>query len=108
MVKKGEVKFDPADWSDVSSHAIDFIKLMLTYDPKTRRGPPPEPQATRPTAAELLTHQWLTASASAPVGRVAKDLGHKLSLDGVSTQKATQIVGRTHFEAPGGEENERG
>ena len=26
-VKKGEVKFDPADWSDVSSDAIDFIKL---------------------------------------------------------------------------------
>ena len=26
-VKKGEVKFDPADWSDVSSDAIDFIKF---------------------------------------------------------------------------------
>ena len=38
MVKKGEVKFDPADWSDVSSTAIEFIKLMLTYDPKARRG----------------------------------------------------------------------
>lgn len=37
MVKKGAVKFDPADWSDVSSDAIDFIKLMLTYDPKTRQ-----------------------------------------------------------------------
>eukprot|EP00435_Cladocopium_sp_Y103_P018078 s900_g4.t1 len=66
-VKKGEVKFDPADWSDVSSDAIDFIKLMLTYDPNTR-----------PSAGDLLTHKWLTASASAPVGRVAKDLGHKL------------------------------
>eukprot|EP00913_Durusdinium_trenchii_P031564 g29556.t1 len=67
MVKKGAVKFDPADWSDVSSDAIDFIKLMLTYDPKTR-----------PSAGDLLTHKWLTASATAVVGRVAKDLGHKL------------------------------
>ena len=29
-VKKGEVKFDPADWSDVSSDAIDFIKSTGT------------------------------------------------------------------------------
>ena len=35
QVKKGEVKFDPADWSDVSSDAIEFIKLMLTYDPRS-------------------------------------------------------------------------
>ena len=28
-VKKGEVKFDPADWSDVSGDAIDFIKLRV-------------------------------------------------------------------------------
>ena len=38
MVKKGEVKFDPTGWSDVSSTAIEFTKLMLTYDPKARRG----------------------------------------------------------------------
>eukprot|EP00439_Symbiodinium_sp_Y106_P003873 s4241_g1.t1 len=76
MVKKGEVKFDPADWSDVSSDAIEFIKLMLTYDPRQR-----------PSASTLLMHKWLTASVSAPVGAVAKDaelltldpdLGHKL------------------------------
>lgn len=67
MVKKGEVKFDPADWSEVSSDAIDFIKLMLTFNPDKR-----------PSAQELLTHKWLTTSASAPVGRVGKDLGHKL------------------------------
>ena len=35
---------------------------MLTYDP-----------SIRPSAGSLLTHKWLTASASAPVGRVAKD-----------------------------------
>ena len=29
------MKFDPADWSDVSSDAIEFIKLMLTYDPRS-------------------------------------------------------------------------
>lgn len=32
----------------------------------------------RPSAGDLLTHKWLTASATAVVGRVAKDLGHKL------------------------------
>ena len=31
-VKKGEVKFDPADWSDVSSDAIDFIKSTGSED----------------------------------------------------------------------------
>ena len=31
-VKKGEVKFDPADWSDVSSDAIDFIKFRGIRD----------------------------------------------------------------------------
>ena len=39
-------------------------RLMLTYDPNTR-----------PSAGDLLTHKWLTASATAPVGRVAK-AGH--------------------------------
>ena len=45
-------------------HSSGSRRLMLTYDPNTR-----------PSAGDLLTHKWLTASATAPVGRVAKAHG---------------------------------
>ena len=57
---------------ELRSHVLCFTfravaRLMLTYDPNTR-----------PSAGDLLTHKWLTASATAPVGRVAKALPMKI------------------------------
>lgn len=67
-VKKGEFEFPSPDWDSISSHAKDFIKKMLTFDP-----------TKRPSAEQLLDHEWLkTATAQGKSGKVAKDLGAKL------------------------------
>ena len=58
---------DPTDLHCSACSHGSFARLMLTFNPDKR-----------PSAQELLTHKWLTTSASAPVGRVGKDLGHKL------------------------------
>ncbi|KIJ64791.1 hypothetical protein HYDPIDRAFT_111396 [Hydnomerulius pinastri MD-312] len=47
----GDYRFEPEEyWSNVSSTARDFVATCLTVDPETR-----------PTAAEMLEHPWLTA-----------------------------------------------
>ena len=42
-------EFDKDDWSFVSSSAMDFIMCILSVDP-----------IKRPTAAQLLDHDWLS------------------------------------------------
>jgi len=48
-VRKGKFSFSDKCWSSVSDQAKDFISKLLTLD-----------QNARPTAAEALTHPWIT------------------------------------------------
>eukprot|EP00742_Colponemidia_sp_Colp-10_P002048 GILJ01002188.1.p1 GENE.GILJ01002188.1~~GILJ01002188.1.p1 ORF type:complete len:487 (+),score=92.76 GILJ01002188.1:68-1528(+) len=51
-IMKGDFSFDFPQWSHVSDLAKDFIRRLLTVDPKARF-----------TAPQALQHQWLTAQA---------------------------------------------
>ncbi|GLE11708.1 hypothetical protein PINS_up024295 [Pythium insidiosum] len=50
-IRRGKFQFDSPYWDNVSDDAKDFIKRMLVVKP-----------AERATAAELLTHRWITGS----------------------------------------------
>eukprot|EP00511_Aplanochytrium_stocchinoi_P007376 CAMPEP_0204831178 /NCGR_PEP_ID=MMETSP1346-20131115/10058_1 /ASSEMBLY_ACC=CAM_ASM_000771 /TAXON_ID=215587 /ORGANISM="Aplanochytrium stocchinoi, Strain GSBS06" /LENGTH=411 /DNA_ID=CAMNT_0051961999 /DNA_START=576 /DNA_END=1811 /DNA_ORIENTATION=+ len=61
-VKKGEFHFHKKYWSHVSDEAKNFIRSMLTYDPKSR-----------PTANEALRHPWLENANSTILFSVPND-----------------------------------
>ena len=46
-VKKGEYDFPPEEWDSISKEAIELVKNMLKYDPKSRM-----------SAFECLSHPW--------------------------------------------------
>ncbi|KAJ0397195.1 hypothetical protein ATCC90586_007633 [Pythium insidiosum] len=48
-IRRGKFQFDSPYWDNVSDDAKDFIRRMLVVKP-----------AERATAAELLTHRWIT------------------------------------------------
>jgi len=51
MIKSGNYKFRPEDWDPISSAGKDFVRKMLTVNPKQRAQIP-----------ELLKHQWLISA----------------------------------------------
>jgi len=55
-VKKGQVKFTDACWSSISDKAKDFIKKLLTLEPKDR-----------PSAEEALKHPWIIEQSSSTI-----------------------------------------
>eukprot|EP00933_Yihiella_yeosuensis_P000239 TRINITY_DN10037_c4_g1_i1.p1 TRINITY_DN10037_c4_g1~~TRINITY_DN10037_c4_g1_i1.p1 ORF type:complete len:486 (+),score=108.29 TRINITY_DN10037_c4_g1_i1:89-1546(+) len=85
MVKKGDYKFISPDWdgiSDGAGSAKDLIRQMLTLDP-----------TKRPSAAELLSHPWITSRAAAAKGKISKDLGSKLRrFNGQSRMKKVALT----------------
>jgi calcium-dependent protein kinase len=62
-----QVRFTGSLWRQVSPAAKDCIRAMLTPDPEQR-----------PTAADLLHHPWLAASA--PTTAVSPSIVHQLQL----------------------------
>ena len=50
-IRSGRLVFDEDDWANVSEHAKDFVRKLLTKDPKKRM-----------TIQESLKHPWLTSA----------------------------------------------
>jgi len=82
-VKAGKFNFPSPDWDTISTAAKEFIKISLTFE-----------EAKRPSAADLLAHEWLTKKISQPSGGyVGKDLGAKLKVfRGVSKLKKAALT----------------
>ncbi|GJQ71469.1 hypothetical protein Trydic_g11192 [Trypoxylus dichotomus] len=75
-ISKGIVTFEPEDFVDVSSVALDFIKSILVLNPKKR-----------PTVQELLQHPWIN-----PPSHILPSLSLMPSNDALNvTPKSTPI-----------------
>lgn len=66
-VKTGHFEFPSPDWDPISQHAKAFITKMLTFDP-----------VKRPSAEQMLEHDWIKTACAGKHGKVAKDLSSKL------------------------------
>ena len=53
QIKKGQYDFPDPYWTEISDSAKDLVRRLLTVDPKARY-----------TAAQVLTHPWITGGAS--------------------------------------------
>ncbi|OZJ02152.1 hypothetical protein BZG36_04997 [Bifiguratus adelaidae] len=58
-IMSGEFEFEEEYWSDISDSAKDLITRFLTFEPQDRI-----------TAAEALTHPWITGSTSTQSSRI--------------------------------------
>ena len=50
-IRSGRLIFDEDDWANISEHAKDFVRKLLTKDPKKRI-----------TIQASLKHPWLTSA----------------------------------------------
>ena len=55
-VREGQFNFDDRIWQTISENCKNFIRALLTYNPEER-----------PSAAEALTHPWITELATLQV-----------------------------------------
>ena len=53
LCRKGQYDFPDPYWTEISDSAKDLVRRLLTVDPKQRY-----------TAAQVLTHPWITGGAS--------------------------------------------
>ncbi|KAG9402871.1 hypothetical protein AC1031_006414 [Aphanomyces cochlioides] len=89
-VQSGKFEFDAPYWDDVSDLAKSFVASMLVLDP-----------LQRPSADELLQHQWITGNvSSAPLKTVVQELkrfnARRKFKAAVKTVQATvSLLGRT-------------
>mmetsp|Transcript_23393 Transcript_23393/g.72876 ORF Transcript_23393/g.72876 Transcript_23393/m.72876 type:complete len:470 (+) Transcript_23393:34-1443(+) len=67
LVKKASFEFPSPEWDNVSPAAKDFICKMMTMDPKQR-----------PSANDILSHEWLQMTNAHATGKISKDLGVRL------------------------------
>lgn len=67
MVKAGKFEYPSPDWDSISAEAKDFINKMLTFD-----------KASRPSAGDILSHNWLLLSDASKDVKLTSNLSSKL------------------------------
>ncbi|KAJ3312290.1 calcium calmodulin-dependent protein kinase type 1G, partial [Blyttiomyces sp. JEL0837] len=78
----GEYEFEEEFWSQVSEDAKDFIRKMLTLDPRER-----------PTAEEVLKHKWLETTANADLlETIKKNLAKQRLKKAINAVRAANVM----------------